>query len=95
MQETVTGKECLQGDELHVYSVEIAKWLMHMPHNWEVKGSNPQTNKAGWLATSQLINGTDFCPAGHLALGTGIWGNGLCKLMCQIPAGPFKKGMTV
>ncbi len=54
-----------------------------------------RTDMAGWLATSKLNNGTDCLPTVHLALGTGICGNDLCKLRClisRIPAGPFKRG---
>ena len=54
-----------------------------------------RTDIAGWLATSYLNNSTDCLPAGHLALGNGIWGNDLCKLRClisRILAGPFNRG---
>ena len=54
-----------------------------------------RTDMAGWLDTSLLNNSTDCLPAGHLALGTGICGNDLCKLRClisRIPAGPFNRG---
>ncbi len=54
-----------------------------------------RTDMAGWFAISQLTTGTDCLTAGHLALGTAVWGNGLCKLRClisRIPVRPFGPG---